>query len=49
MTAPDHVVEPLKDFLRGWGHPYMIFGAVPSLTAYCVAAYWVEPEERGGT
>jgi putative transposase len=23
MTAPDHVVEPLKTFLREWGHPYM--------------------------
>jgi len=25
MTAPDHVVEPLKIFLREWGHPYMPF------------------------
>ena len=25
MTAPDHVVEPLKTFLREWGHPYMPF------------------------
>src|SRR5689334_13088487 len=23
MTAPDHVVEPLKTLLRDWGHPYM--------------------------
>src|SRR3954466_16233742 len=23
MTAPDHVVEPLKTLLREWGHPYM--------------------------
>jgi hypothetical protein len=23
MTAPDHMVEPLKTFLREWGHPYM--------------------------
>ena len=26
MTAPDHVVEPLKIFLREWGHPYMTQG-----------------------
>src|SRR3954454_13954476 len=23
MIAPDHMVEPLKIFLRVWGHPYM--------------------------
>jgi len=23
MTAPDHVVEPPKNFLPGRGHPYM--------------------------
>lgn len=26
MTAPDHMVEPFKIFLREWGHPYMAFG-----------------------
>src|SRR3954449_5360779 len=26
MTAPDHVVEPLKTLLREWGHPYMASG-----------------------
>jgi hypothetical protein len=25
MTAPDHVVEPFKNFLRDRGHPYMSF------------------------
>src|SRR5690348_12141493 len=23
MTAPDHMVEPLKIFLHVWGHPYL--------------------------
>ena len=23
MTAPDHVIKPLKNILREWGHPYM--------------------------
>src|SRR3954453_2248503 len=26
MTAPDHMVEPLKIFLHVWGHPYMASG-----------------------
>jgi len=25
MTAPDHVIKPTKNFLRGRGHPYMAF------------------------
>ena len=26
MTAPDHTITPLKNFLRERGHPYMEFG-----------------------
>src|SRR3974390_384545 len=25
MTAPDRVIKPTKNFLRGRGHPYMAF------------------------
>jgi len=33
MTAPDHVVEPLKTLLREWGHPYMAFVDIGAFAA----------------
>src|ERR671933_206730 len=33
MTAPDHMVEPLKIFLHVWGHPYRHLDEVAIKTA----------------
>src|SRR5689334_2467132 len=31
MTAPDHMIEPLKIFLHVWGHPYMALVLCPAV------------------
>src|SRR3954453_3772697 len=39
MTAPDHVVEPLKTLLREWGHPYMALSEGDPCASYRTAPH----------